>query len=84
MKRNVRWLAVISQPPTPKNTHPHPRTHTHGVHELQLLLKAFACHSFALCAPVLALSTPLEAIPHIYMVYIRMERTFERFQLAHI
>lgn len=28
------------------------------VHELQLLLlKAFACHSFALCAPVLALST---------------------------
>jgi len=31
MKRNVRWLAVISQPPTPKNTHPHPRTHTHMV-----------------------------------------------------
>lgn len=28
-----------------------------GLHELQLLLKAFACHSFALCAPVLALST---------------------------
>jgi len=33
------------------------------MHELQLLLKAFACHSFALCAPVLALSTRHTILP---------------------